>query len=101
MGTRVGRRCCWQFPARCSAIRRTHGEQEKHDLLHRRLSRRLFYAETTDDGAPVHSFRTMLADLATIVKNTVQPTGGAPSFDMTTTPTALQKRALDLLAIRL
>ena len=57
--------------------------------------------KTTDDGAPVHSFRTMLADLATIVKNTIQPTGGAPSFDITTTPTALQKRALDLLAIRL
>jgi transposase len=57
--------------------------------------------KTTDDGTPVHSFRTLLADLATIVKNTVQPTGGAPSFDMLTTPTPLQKRALELLAVRL
>ena len=57
--------------------------------------------KTTDDGTPVHSFRTLLADLATIVKNTVQPTGGAPSFDMLTTPTPLQKRAVELLAVRL
>ena len=57
--------------------------------------------KTTNDGATVHSFRTMLADLATIAKNTVKPTGGAPSFEMTTTPTALQKRALDLLDVRL
>ncbi len=51
--------------------------------------------KTTDDGASVHSFRTLLADLATISRNTVQPTGGAPSFDMLTTPTPL------LLAVRL
>jgi transposase len=57
--------------------------------------------KTTDDGASVHSFRTLLADLATISRNTVQPTGGAPSFDMLTTPTPLQRRALDLLAVRL
>ena len=57
--------------------------------------------KTTDDGAPVHSFRTLLADLATIVQNTIQPVGEAPSFDRLTTPTPLQKRALELLAVRL
>jgi transposase len=57
--------------------------------------------KTTGDGTPVHSFRTLLADLATIAKNTVLPRGGAPSFDMLTTPTALQRHALELLAVRL
>lgn len=58
-------------------------------------------SKVTDDGTPVHSFRTLLADLATVAKNTIQPAGGAPSFDMLTTPTPLQKRALDMLAVRL
>jgi transposase len=58
-------------------------------------------SKLTDDGTPVHSFRTLLADLATIAKNTIQPTGGAPVFDIITKPTPLQKRALDILAVRL
>jgi hypothetical protein len=54
----------------------------------------------TTDGAPVHSFQTLLADLATIVKNRLQPKdGSATSFDMITTPTPLQQRALDLLGV--
>ena len=56
----------------------------------------------TDDLHPVHSFRTMLADLATIVRNTCRPTAiDAPSFDKTTRPTPLQQRALDLLHVKL
>jgi transposase len=56
----------------------------------------------TDDGDPVHSFQTLLSDLATIAKNRIQPKiDGAPSFEMTTTPTALQKKALDLLGVSL
>jgi len=54
----------------------------------------------TANGAPVHSFQTLLADLATIVKNRVQPKdGSAPSFEMITTPTPLQQQALDLLGV--
>ena len=54
----------------------------------------------TSDDDPVHSFTTILRDLATIVRNRVQPrAAGAPSFDIITTPTPLQKRALDLLKI--
>ena len=54
------------------------------------------------DGLPVHSFHTLLTDLATIVKNRMQPNlpGGAP-FDQTTRPTPLQQKALDLLGVRL
>jgi len=56
----------------------------------------------TDDGAPVHSFQTLLDDLATVAKNRVQPTGGAaPAFEVITRPTALQQRAFDLLGVAL
>ena len=54
------------------------------------------------DGQPVHSFRTLLADLACIVRNTCKPTDvDVPSFDKTTRPTLLQQRALDLLRVKL
>ena len=51
----------------------------------------------TDDGLPVHSFQTLLADLGTIAKNHVQM--GNQSFQMVTTPTELQQRAFDLLQV--
>ena len=53
-----------------------------------------------DDGTPLHSFSTLMADLATIVRNTCRtPSAGpdAPTFDIVTTPSARQRRALDLL----
>jgi transposase len=54
----------------------------------------------TQDGSPVHSFQTLLRDLATLAKNRIQPKdGSAKPFDMLTTPTPLQQRALDLLAV--
>ncbi|MHB8255340.1 MAG: IS1634 family transposase [Acidiferrobacter sp.] len=52
-----------------------------------------------DDGAPIHSFQTLLADLATLVRNTCRaPLAGpdAPSFSVTTVPTPLQARAFAL-----
>jgi len=56
----------------------------------------------TSDGGPVHSFATLIRDLATVVKNRVQPRAdNSPSFDVITTPTSNQKRALDLLGVRL
>jgi transposase len=54
----------------------------------------------TPDDLPVHSFQTLLSDLATIVANRVQPKDAAiPAFDIITTPTALQQHALDLLRV--
>jgi transposase len=54
----------------------------------------------TEEGWPVHSFQTLLKDLATIVKNRVVPKiEGAPAFDKITTPTALQDRAFKLLRV--
>lgn len=55
----------------------------------------------TVDGWPVHSFRTLLADLATIVKNRVAPREGQATFDLMTAPTLFQARAFDLLGLHL
>jgi hypothetical protein len=54
----------------------------------------------TDDGQPVHGFRTLLQDLATVAKNRMLPKlENAVAFDLITTPTALQQRAFDLLGV--
>lgn len=54
----------------------------------------------TDDDTPVHSFQTMLADMATIAKNRIQPSvPGAESFEKITRPTSNQQRILDLLRV--
>ncbi len=53
-----------------------------------------------DDGAVAHSFRTLLADLATITRSTFVPAGAsdaAQEFTMTTPPSAQQAHALKLL----
>jgi len=56
----------------------------------------------TDDDYPVHSFQTLLSDLATISKDQIKPNlPDAPLFFKVTVPTALQQRALDLLNLRL
>jgi len=55
---------------------------------------------TLPDGSAVHSFRTLLEELSTIVRNTCRTPGAssdAPTFHVITTPNAQQKRALDLL----
>jgi transposase len=55
---------------------------------------------TLEDGSPVHSFRTLLADLSTIVRNTCEARVGqnrGSTFMMTTTPTPAQHRAFQLL----
>jgi hypothetical protein len=60
-------------------------------------------SKRTEDNFPVHSFGTILADLATIVKNRVQPKLSKleVTFDKITCPTPLQQKALDLLGVSL
>jgi len=53
----------------------------------------------TPDNTPVHSFTSLLADLATICANQIQPTSDMPPFTKITTPTPLQRRAFDLLDV--
>ncbi len=56
----------------------------------------------TREGMKVHSFQTLLGDLATIVKNRIQPKDpNVAAFDMLTQPTAIQQRAFDLLGVTL
>jgi hypothetical protein len=54
----------------------------------------------TEDGLPVHSFQTLLADLATLTQNQVRPLGAdAVTLDVLATPTPLQQRAFALLGV--
>ena len=65
-------------------------------------ARRKEQTKLTADGFPVHSFRTLLAQLGTLVKNRVIPHGAAQAaFDMTTQPSPLQARAFDLSGLSL
>ena len=54
----------------------------------------------TEHGTPVHSFSSLLRDLGTVAKNTLQPraTSGT-NFEMVTTPTTTQKEAFELLRV--
>src|SRR3954468_15505405 len=54
----------------------------------------------TADGLPVHSFRSLLADLATLTRNTVETAlAGAGELTVYARPTPLQTRAFALLGI--
>src|SRR6478672_6140211 len=53
----------------------------------------------TAEDTPVHSFTSLLADLATLCANHIQPADDMPAFTMTTTPTPLQRRAFELLDV--
>ena len=50
-----------------------------------------------DDGTPVHCFRTLLEQLATIVSNTCRVPGSTATFKIVTTPNDLQRRAQELV----
>jgi transposase len=55
----------------------------------------------TEDGLPVHSFRSLLDDLATLARNTIT-TAITPHYPLTvlTRPTPVQQKAFDLLGIK-
>lgn len=55
------------------------------------------HTQKTEEGLPVHSFQTLLQDLSTLALNTVQM--GENTFELITTPTPVQQRALDLLKV--
>ena len=53
-----------------------------------------------EDGSPAHSFRTLLEELTSVVRNTCRtPTGDSDTstFQIVTTPNPTQQRALQLL----
>jgi hypothetical protein len=54
----------------------------------------------TPAAVPVHSFSSLLTDLATICLNTIAPADPAlPGCRLVTTPTAIQRQAFDLLGV--
>ena len=58
------------------------------------------HTHTLSDGTPAHSFRTLIEELAGIVRNTCRTIKGspqAPTFTMVTQPNPVQQRAFDLL----
>jgi transposase len=64
-------------------------------------ARRKARTKRTADDMPIHSFKTLLQDLATITSNRIQFRAEAPTFDKVTLPTRIQQRALDLLGVHL
>ena len=70
-------------------------------------ARRKAQTKRTARGEPVHSFQTLLKDLATIAINTVvvntnySDIEDRPTFQNLTVPTPLQQRAFDLLGVTL
>jgi hypothetical protein len=53
-----------------------------------------------DDGTSVHSFATLMAEMATIVRNTCRTPNAkpeTPTFEVLSTPNAKQQRAFELL----
>ena len=57
--------------------------------------------QRTEEGFPVHSFRTLLRDLGTVTRNTVCLKHAVGTFSLLPTPTPLQKKALELLDVHL
>src|SRR5450631_1846446 len=58
------------------------------------------HTRITEDGTPVHSLRTLIAELATLVRNTCRTPGDLEhpaTFNLLTTPTDLQRRAFALV----
>jgi hypothetical protein len=52
------------------------------------------------DGTPVHDFRSLLDDLSLVTRSTCRPRGAdkAPTFEVVTSPTPTQQRAVDHLS---
>ena len=61
-------------------------------------ARRKARTKRTDDGLPVHSFRSLIADLATLTRNQVR-FGNGPIVTILATPTPAQDRAFLLLGV--
>jgi transposase len=82
---------------------RATAQAERHSIVApaTRSSKALqkVHSKHTEDGKPVQSFQTLMADLGTITKNTVVMNDN--TMQILTTPTALQQRAFDLLEVSL
>lgn len=65
-------------------------------------ARRKAQSRHTENGLyPVHSFKTLLAELGTLCRNRVRIENTGQSFEQITEPTPLQARAFELLGLKL
>src|SRR6266508_1744799 len=62
------------------ATRSTHAEQKAQ-------------TKRTATGEPCHSYRSLIAELATLTRNTIRPAGTTATFHKDTEPTPLHRRA--------
>jgi hypothetical protein len=81
-------------PAGAEALRNSPVAKARVSEAARRKAR----TKRTDDGLPVHSFRSLLADLATLTRNQVR-FGKGQAVTMLATPTQVQDRAFTLLGV--
>ena len=63
-------------------------------------ARRKAISRRAEDGQPVHSFRTLLMDLASLTRNSVR-FGHARPTTILSRPTPIQTRAFDLLGLKI
>ena len=63
-------------------------------------ARRRAITRRAEDGQPVHSFRTLLQDLANLTRNSVR-FGDARPATILSRPTPIQTRAFDLLGLKI
>ena len=69
---------------------------QRSDKAHRKAS-----TKRTEAGYPVHSFHTLLNDLATLTQNEVVAKAAQRTFIQLTRPTPVQQKAFDLLGVKL
>ena len=84
---------------------RKAAEQERSSVVaaaavRSRPAREKASRKRTEDDLPVHSFRTLLQDLGTLTRNTMQVENRPDTFLLKTQPTELQQRAFQLLGVR-
>ena len=89
---RPGRRCSSKTSTHRSPPTRSPRPPARSDAQRKAQTKR------TTDGEPCHSYKTLLAELATLTRNTIRLPGAHATFDKLTEPTPLQARALDLAA---
>jgi len=82
------------------------GEAERESVVRKAkrspAARAKAASKPTDDGFVVHSFKDLIAQLGTTLRNRLRrPDAAAPgvTFTMTATPTPYQRRALELLGV--
>ena len=98
----------WHMREKLAPILFDDNEREEAERLRRSIvapaerspaARQKDASKRTEDGQPVHSFRTLLDDLATVAKNRIRLCDRGAEFYQITEATPTQQRALDLLGV--